>query len=258
MLISALIHSAGAAAGGLFGSERSRALHAGAPPADAPISKKAIGGFAALPALLAIGVASLLGWNVLALCVGLAALTFLYEWRLKYSGFVGCLNAGACRFMNMWLGIAAAGGAPGRLWPLPATLGIYVTAVALLGLQEERKLDKTGFYALLSGILIALMPLAGFAIGRLGHHPDAWLALVALTFLAGCVFAVGANAARSPDGAAVRLVTHIALTGAILLDSAILFSYGKAIEGAACALVLIPAAALITYVARRPVPARAA
>lgn len=254
MVISALVYSAGMAANDLFDIERDKTLHPDRPLPAGLISKKTAGRFTALLIFLGLCAAYSLGPRVFLLCLGLVLLTFTYNGWLKHRGLIGCLNMGACRLVNMWLGIAAAGGNKTirELWPLPATLAIYVAAITLLSLQEEHKLDKKGLYALVSGILLTLLPLAGFAVDRAGPHGSAWLALVPLTLLAGWVFATAAVAARSLTPGAIGSVVRVAVTGIILLDSAILFSQGKPVEGVVCALVLAPALLLIRYTAKRP------
>jgi len=255
MLTSALVYSAGMAANDLFDIDRDKVLHPDRPLPGGLISKKTARRFTALLILLGLCGAAWLGHRVLPVCLGLVLLTFTYNGWLKRKGLIGCLNMGACRVLNMWLGIAAAGGAVRRLWPLPATLGIYVTAITLLSLQEEQKLDKKGLYALVSGILLALLPLAGFTAARADQQPSVWLALLPLTLLAAWIFTAAAVAARSLTSAAVGSVVRVAVTGIILLDSAILFFQGKSIEAAICGLVVVPALLLIRYTANRPAAA---
>jgi len=257
MLVSAFVYSTGMAANDLFDHERDKTLHPERPLPAGMIKRKAAGRFTGLLMLCGLSASALLGLQVLLLCFGLIVLTFTYNGWLKHKGLAGCLNMGACRFANMWLGIAAAGGSVGRLWPLPATLGLYVTSITLLSLQEEESVNKTGFYALVSPLLIVLLPLAGFAVAKLEREPAAWLALLPLTLLAMWLFATAAGAARSLNSASIGSVVRVAVTGIILLDSAILFSYGKQLEGLACALVLLPALILIRYAARRPSPSEA-
>ena len=257
MLVSALVYSTGMAANDVIDHERDKTLHPGRPIPAGVIRRKAAGRFAGLLMLCALAASAFLNWTVLLLCLGLIALTFTYNGWLKHKGFTGCLNMGACRFVNMWLGIAAAGGSLGRLWPLAATLGLYVTSITLLSLQEKEDIDKTSFFALVSPLLLVLLPLAGFSVARLEREPAAWLALLPLTVLAIWVFATAAVAARSLGSVAVGSVVRVAVTGIILLDSAILLSSGKQLEGLVCALVLLPALALIRYIAPRPTAAEA-
>ena len=120
---------------------------------------------------------------------------------------------------------------------------------------SKENIDKTSFFALISPLLLVLLPLAGFSVARLEQEPTAWLALVPLTVLAIWVFATAAIAARSLNAAAVGSVVRVAVTGIILLDSAVLLSSGKQLEGLVCALVLLPALALIRYIAPRPAAA---
>ena len=259
MAVSALLYSAGMAANDVFDLKRDRTLHPDRPLPAGMISRRTAGRFAGLLMLLGLAGSAALSLHALLICLGLVLLIFTYNGLLKDKGTIGCLNMGACRFANMWLGVAAASGSIGmdRLWPFPATLGLYVMSVTLLSQQEESGLDKRGFYALVSPILLVLVPLAGFSLAKLDRLPTAWLALVPLTLLAGWVFATAAGAARSLTPSAISSVIRVSVTGIILLDSSILLSQGKQIEGLICALVIVPTLVLIKYTARRPVPAGA-
>jgi hypothetical protein len=251
MLVSALIYSAGMAWNDIFDLARDGTLHADRPLPSGLIGRGAAAAFAALLILLGFAVSAFLGISVVLLCCGLVALTFTYNGWLKHKGFIGCLNMGACRFMNMMLGIAAADGALRGLWPFPATLGLYVTAVTLLSLQEEASLTREGFFEIVSLIIIVLLPLAGFSVVR----TERYLALVPITLLAGWVFAAAMAAARSLTPGSIGSVVRVAVTGVILVDTALLFSRGRMVEGIICAFVVLPTLALVRYAASRPVPA---
>lgn len=269
MLISALIYAAGMVWNDIFDAERDKTLHP-----DRPIPSDAIDRGIAIRfglGLVAAGlfVSLLVGLHVLLLTMVLVALTFIYNGWLKHHGFVGCLAMGSCRFVNMWLGIAAAGGwlgpAPieqqeltGNLLTFPATLGLYVTAVTLLSLLEESKIGRWGFYSVIGVLLATLLPLAAitmmvhFKAPLLGDEPQSWVSLVPLTTLVVWLIVTAVPVGRHMSAGTIGGVVRTALTGIILLDSAMLFVRDSQLAGAMCALLVVPAIVMIRLIARRP------
>jgi len=247
MLISALLYAAGMVWNDVLDLPRDRRLHPDRPLPAGTIRRRTAARLGLLLMVAALVIASFLGLRVLLLTAAVVLLSFSYNAWLKHKGFVGCLNMGACRSLNMLIGMAAASGAFARLWPFPATLGLYTASLTLLSLQEEREITKEGFFEILSLLLIVLLPLAWFS---LGNAERSW-ALVPITLLAAWVFASGARAARSLDAAAIGSVVRVAVTGIIVLDAAFLVYHGRVAEAVVCAAMVVPALLLVRLVARR-------
>jgi len=259
MMVSALVYAAGMAWNDILDLERDRKLHPHRPLPSGRLRKKAASRFAAALMLAALIVGLVMGAGIAHLVLLLIVLTFSYNAWSKHAGMLGCLNMGACRFVNMWLGIAAAGGAIGDFLPYPVTLGVYVTAATLLSLQEESNLSRRGFFVMAAMPVLVLLPPAIVSVLRAGRVPYSWLALLPLFMLG---YRILAAAAAACDGVAARAgkpnvgaVVRVAVSGVILLDSAMLFSAGKIIPAAICAGLLVPTLAFIRLFARRPVAA---
>src|SRR5262249_15475861 len=86
-----------------------------------------------------------------AVALALAGAILAYDLLLKRWGAVGALALGTCRFLNMGLGLALARvgvAEPFAAIPLyVVAFGVYVTALALVGLGEERGLPSGLFIA---------------------------------------------------------------------------------------------------------------
>ena len=250
MALSGLIYSAGMAWNDILDLERDRTLHPDRPLPSGAIPSRVAARLAAGLIILGLIVSVFLGTFILLASLALVVLTFTYNAGLKHRGFIGCANMGACRFINMWLGIAAAGGSMAHLWAFPLTLGLYVTVVTLISLQEEVRIGRLGFCAAVAVLLSVPAPLAVFSVAWAGREPVAWLALVPLAFLAAWVIVAAASAVRRLSPASVGSLIRVCLTGIILLDSAMLLSRGKLIAGMLCALMILPTLMLIKHVAR--------
>jgi len=261
MLISAFVYAAGMAWNDILDLERDRKLHPDRPLPSGRLRKKSAGRFAAALMLAALIAGAIIGNGIVLIVLLLIVLTFLYNAWSKHKGMLGCLNMGACRFVNMSLGIAAAGGSIGDFLPYPATLGIYVAAATLLSLQEESKLSRRGFFVMAAMPVLVLVPPGVVSILRAGSVPYSWLAVLPLFLLGTWIFAAAAGAydgagegsgAGSPN---VGSVVRVAVSGVILLDSALLLSAGRIVPAAVCVSLLIPTVAFIRLLARRPATA---
>ena len=251
LVVSALIYSAGMAWNDILDLGRDRALHADRPLPSGAVRKGTAMLAASLMMVLGLLLAGRLGTRCFMLAVVLTALTFAYNARLKHKGFTGCANMGACRFFNMWLGIAAGGGALAGLWLFPATLGLYVCAVTLVSLQEEAHSTRKEFLAVASLAVASLLPLAIFCVrGSGGFLSPA--ALVPLSVLAAWIMLAAASAARVVDGRSIGSLVRTCLRGIILLDSSMLMAAGKRTEGLLCLLLIVPSLMLARSVVRRP------
>jgi len=260
MLVSAAIYSAGMVWNDLLDLERDRTLHPDRPLPSGLIRKKTGGRLGGLLILGGLFAAGLLGGFTFLLAFLLVVLTFTYNGWLKHKGFAGCINMGACRFLNMWLGIAAAGGSLAVCWIYPALLGLYVAAVTLLSLQEEEHLTARQFFAFLSAVLAVVAALGILAVRAAGI--PARLGLAVLAGQEGWILYAGVAAARKlrddkPASGTVGSVIRVALASILLLDGAMLLTAGRLIGGICCTAMLVPTVLLARRLAKRPAPARA-
>jgi len=252
---SALIYSAGMAWNDILDYERDKTLHPDRPLPSGAIPKKVAGPFALCLTIAGLVVGALLGWQVFLLTLALVILMFSYNTWLKHQGFIGCINMGACRFLNMWLGIAAAGEAlDGSLLPFPATLATYVAAVTLLSLLEDEAVGRGMFYLMVAVLLLVPVMLVADVLKGSASRPEVWFALVPLAVLVGWIAIAAYPAGKKLSAASIGGVVRICLTGIILLDAAMLMARGKWAEGALCTLLVLPALLLTKRLARRPRP----
>jgi len=255
MAVSALIYSAGMAWNDILDYDRDKTTHPDRPLPSGAIPKKVAGPFALCLTIAGLVVGAFLGWRVFLLTLALVILMFSYNSWLKHHGFIGCINMGACRFANMWLGIAAAGAALGSsLLPFPATLATYVAAVTLLSLLEDEAVGRGMFYLMVIVLLLAPMMLVADVLKGAASRPEVWFALVPLAVLVGWVGIIAYSAGKKLSAASIGGVVRVCLTGIILLDSAMLMARGKWPQGMLCALLIVPTLLLIKRLARRPRP----
>ena len=114
-----------------------------------------------------LGLAAWAGARVLAMALPLAALILWYDAAGKRSGWLGPLLLGACRALNLRLGMVGSGASVLLFWP-PLVLGVYVASLSLLARREEvRPAWQPIVKRLLLGIIVvdAALVLAGTGNG---------------------------------------------------------------------------------------------
>jgi 4-hydroxybenzoate polyprenyltransferase len=209
------------------------------------------------PTALTLGLA-LLGLGCLcAAAVGLASLMVavllsgcivLYDARGKRIEYVGSVNMGACRFLNIVLGASGtasfgtAGLLEGWFWPaLPVALIVllYISAVTLLATGEvwggNRVISSLVFGAVvvvIGGVL--WLGLAGRLQEPIASYP--FLAVFAVATLGVVGRVVG-----SPVAPNIRTAIKVCVLSLILLDAAIAAGAGGLGYGVGIAALLVPA-----------------
>jgi 4-hydroxybenzoate polyprenyltransferase len=191
---------------------------------------------------------------------GLLALAILlYDAVLKRT-VLGPVGMGACRFLNVLLGLSVVPDALGAGVLLAAVVGTYIAGVTWLARTEavrSRKGDLIGAAGvMLAGLLLALaVPLAfrpvprgdtasplGFAQIALGQILFPYLLVAFGFYLGGPVL----RAVARPDPERVQAAVKRAVLGLVLLD-AILAAAVVGTAGLLLALLLLPA----SYLGRR-------
>jgi 4-hydroxybenzoate polyprenyltransferase len=176
-------------------------------------------------ALLGAGLlfAALAGWvTASALPVVLAGLLigaiFLYDAWLKRT-WAGPLGMGACRFLNVLLGLAPAGNldGPGRVH-LALVVGLYIVGVTWFArtearLSSQRALAGAALLMLLSLLLALPLPVR---LGSANSSPLFPYLLVVLGFLVGLP---AVRAIRKPTPPLVQAAVKRALGGLVVLDA---------------------------------------
>ena len=166
---------------------------------------------------VAVGLTSLVVAVVLTGCI------VLYDARGKRIPYVGSLNMGACRFLNVLLGASGVAAGPVELWlwfalPVAAIVMAYITAVTVLSTGEvwggNRAISGLVFFALACVVLATLW--LG-ATDRLSN--PAYLPLLA-TFAAATLAVVG-RVVLEPSAPNIRRAIKVCILSLLLLDAAI-------------------------------------
>ncbi len=191
------------------------------------------------------------GWvapTVLALL--LTAAIFLYDGWLKRT-VVGPASMGACRFLNVLLGVApAAALLPTRGVYLAFLVGLYIVGVTWLARTEARVSNRTALTAAAGVMLASLLLALPLPVLPLPDVPPADASSPLFPYLlVGLGFFVGfpvASAIRTPTPGRVQAAVKRSLMGLILLDAVL----ATALAGTA-GLVLLVLLAPSVYLNRR-------
>lgn len=187
-----------------------------------------------------------------AIALLLIAAILLYDAYLKRTP-LGPLGMGACRFLNVLLGLSGAGG---ELWTLPnvhlaAAVGVYIVGVTWFARTEEgesRRLHlRLAALVMLAGVLLGLTVPAHFPLER---KPE-WVAPVYFPYLAAAfLFYVGlpvVRAIRRPEPKFVQAAVKRAILGLVVLDAALATAF-VGLPGLLILLLLPPALLLGKWV----------
>lgn len=235
LLASACLYSAGMVWNDYFDREQDRRERSFRPLPSGRISERQAKQLGAVLLLLGVLFAAAAGKTSLGLALGLTATILAYDGWLKHTWF-GPLTMGACRFLNVLLGISASGSLlGGRGVYLAFLVGLYIVGVtwfARTEAQRSRQNTLRGAAALILLSLLLALPLPVFLPE--GQHSSFLFPflLVALGFFVG-VPAVRAIATPLPS--LVQSAVRRALIALILLDTVL----ATAVTGTLGLLLLI-------------------
>ena len=196
--------------------------------------------------LLAAGcvLAAVAGISSLLVAVVLSGCIVLYDAKGKRIEYVGSLNMGACRFLNVVLGASGAASVYADTWlwsvlPVASIVLLYISAVTLLATGEvwggNRVISSLVFGALL--VVIGGVIWLG-AADRLSEPLSAYLFLA--LFAAATLRVVG-RVVGSPTPPNIRTAIKTCVLSLILLDAAIAAGAGGPVYGVGIAILLLPA-----------------
>jgi 4-hydroxybenzoate polyprenyltransferase len=241
---SGCLYSAGMAWNDFFDVEQDRRERPSRPIPSGRISRRAAGWCGA--ALLAAGVLLALaaGWTVGSrlpggLAVTLVGAVLLYDGWLKRT-WAGPVGMGACRSLNVLMGVSAAGGLG---WPwgphLALVVGLYIAGVTWFARTEARASSRAALRGAAAVMLAALLLTLPAAAAR----PPGTVSPLFVYLLVALGFAVGLPAARAlaaPTPARVQAAVKRALLGLILLDAVLATAFARE-AGLLLLLLLLPA-----------------
>jgi 4-hydroxybenzoate polyprenyltransferase len=154
------------------------------------------------------------GW----LALGIAAAVMLYDGWLKRI-WAGPLGMGACRFLNVLLGVSACGS---LLWPmgghLALVVGLYIVGVTWFARTEARLSNQNALLGAAAVMLAALILAVPLPLQVAPEHRSALFLylLVGLGFLLGMPIVA---AIAQPTPPRVQAAVKRSLMGLILLDT---------------------------------------
>ncbi len=188
------------------------------------------------------------GWvapTVLALL--LTGAIFLYDGWLKRT-VVGPVGMGACRFLNVMLGVApVAALLPTRGLYLALVVGLYIVGVTWLARTEARVSNRAALIAAAGVMLVSLLLALPLPVLPLPEVPPADASSpLFLYLLVGLGFFVGfpvAAAIRSSTPDRVQAAVKRSLMGLILLDAVLATALAGSV-GLVLLLLLVPSAYL--------------
>lgn len=195
--------------------------------------------------LLGLGcvVAFAVGPASFAVAALLAGCIVLYDARGKRIPYVGGVNMGMCRFLNLCLGATGAVSLNLDIWawfvlPAAAILLVYISAVTVLSTGEVWGGNRTvagAVFAALLGVIGAVLWLA--STDRLSD--PAYLPFLAI-FAAATLSVVGA-VIREPSAPTIRRAIKTCVLSLLLLDAAIAAGAAGLGFGLLVAVLIIPA-----------------
>ena len=196
------------------------------------------GGLLGLGCLLALAAGAVSGLVafLLATCI------VLYDARGKRVPYVGSLNMGACRFLNVALGASAVplGRIEPWLWfvlPVASIVMAYIAAVTVLSTGEVwggTRAVAAAVFAVLVGVVAAVLWL-----GMTDRLSDStYLGFLAL--FATATFSVVGRVVLSPTAPNIRRAIKVCVLSLLLLDAAFAAGAGGLGYGLLVALLIVP------------------
>lgn len=202
--------------------------------------------------LLAVGVAA--GWLV-GLRLGdlrpgiiatvLAGCVLLYDGLLKRTP-IGPLGMGACRMLNVLLGMSLADGPwQGEHWLVAVAVGIYIAGVTWFSRGEAGRSHRgyliAGMLVILLGVgLLSLLPGWTEHLNPiLQQQPIRWILLMAVFAMViglRCLWAIA-----EPTSLRVQMVVRQSLLSLVILNAALSFAVAGPLGALAVLVLLIPA-----------------
>ncbi|MFZ5829744.1 MAG: UbiA family prenyltransferase [Planctomycetota bacterium] len=198
-----------------------------------------------IAAATAAGLAA--SWRTIAVAVGLLACIVLYDRWAKRTP-LGPVVMGACRGLNVLLGMSVAEGAWGLgHGAVVAAVAVYIAGVTWFARSEagpsRRPVLSVATAVILGGVaLLALLPVVGDGLfPRIETEAGQWwlmLVLLGLLIFFRCLHAI-----VRPDAVQVQATVGQCLLSLVILDAAVVFAARGMVAAIAILLLLMPAIA---------------
>lgn len=195
--------------------------------------------------LLGLGCVLSVGVGIWSLIVAalLAGCIVLYDARGKRIEYVGSLNMGACRFLNVILGASAVAPLQLETWlwfvlPVALLVWLYISVVTLLATGEV-----WGGNRIISGLVFgAIVVVIGGVVwlGLTDRLSEPMLSWPFLALFAAATLSVVGRVVASPVAPNIRRAIKVCVLSLILLDAAIAAGAGGLGYGLGVAVLLLP------------------
>ena len=184
------------------------------------------------------GVTSMLVAVLLAGCI------VLYDARGKRIEYVGSLNMGACRFLNVMLGASGAAMLHAETWlwsalPVALIVLLYISAVTLLATGEVWGGNRV-ISSLVFGAIVVVIAGVAWLCGTDRLAEPLYTYLFVALFAVATLRVVG-RVVGSPTAPNIRTAIKTCVLSLILLDAAIAAGAGGLAYGVGIAILLLPA-----------------
>ena len=218
LLASACLYSAGMAWNDYFDREQDRRERPFRPLPSGRISPGQAVRLGVVLLVVGVLLAALAGMTSLWIAVWLVGAILAYDGWLKHT-WAGPLAMGACRFLNVLLGVSACGS---LLWPrgahLALVVGLYIVGVTWFARTEARRSNQNALRGAAAVMLAALILAVPLPLQVAPEHRSALFLylLVGLGFLLGMPIVA---AIAQPTPPRVQAAVKRSLMGLILLDT---------------------------------------
>ena len=208
------------------------------------ISKKSATILGVLLLLLGIGAAAFVHYSLGSISVGLAVAiavaSVVYDGWAKHHSFLGPLNMGLCRGLNLALGMSILSIAVQQYWYLGIVPVIYIAAITVISRGEVHGGSKRVLY--FAALLYIVVFAAVFAVAYL--NGNALGTLPFLLLLVAIIFPPLLKAVQSPVGPRIGKAVKAGVIALIVLNAAWAAAFG-AVYLALVIILLLPLSLLL-------------
>jgi 4-hydroxybenzoate polyprenyltransferase len=239
LLASGCLYCAGMVWNDFFDIEQDRRERPYRPIPAGLVPRRRAGRIGTVLLLLGVGFAFLASWPAFILALVLVGAILLYDGWLKRT-WAGPLGMGACRFLNVLLGLTVLdGGISGLGVYLAAVVGIYIVGVTWFARTEARESKRATLggaaAVMLAGLLLAI-PVPAWVAPDTSSPLFPYL-LVALGLVVGIPVY---QAIEKPGPKQVQAAVKRAIMGLVLLDAVLATGLAGTV-GLVILLLLVPA-----------------
>jgi 4-hydroxybenzoate polyprenyltransferase len=187
--------------------------------------------------LLLLGVLSGVAVNPVSalLAAGIAAAALIYDKWGKHQTFLGPLNMGLCRGLNLLLGMSVLGAVNPAFWWIAVVPVLYIAAITAISRGEVHGGNKNALYLAFLLYLLVIGSILFFA----GSHGRLLVTLPLLLFLCWMIFKPLLVAIRDPVGRNIGQAVKAGVIALIVMDASWAAACGE-LWPALAILVLLP------------------